>query len=441
MRVAVVGAGIAGLSCALELQEAGLDVCVFEKEEQVGGRMSTRMRGGLAFDLGANFLVRSYSSICGLAHRFGVGLKTLSPVRHLVLREGGLFPMNYTGPADLRQLGGLHWREQLRLAWMACKARFRPHPLDFFELSDVPERYLREDAHSYAARKVGREFADYVVDGFNSCMMFSRAREMSAATFAALFGMMSGSHRDFTVQRAEGQMQAIPSALASRLRVHTATPVQRLKAVAGGWRISSALGEMDFHRVVLASTAGAARQILLESGPQLELLNKIRYAATINVSFRIPAQVLGDHHCFYVPFLENPVVAEFTNEALKGIECQGDSLVNVGLHEGAARALLDCSDEHVFAAVRQQLLSLHQGLAQVASRVRPHDLQRWPEAIPKYSSEQVQRVRRFLHNGQGQGGLYLCGDYLNAPWTEGASRSGQRVAEQILACDSDIWRT
>ena len=47
MRVAVIGAGIAGLTCARELQQAGVDVHVFERNEIVGGRMSTRTQGGL----------------------------------------------------------------------------------------------------------------------------------------------------------------------------------------------------------------------------------------------------------------------------------------------------------------------------------------------------------------------------------------------------------
>jgi hypothetical protein len=40
--VAVVGAGMAGLSCARELTDAGLRVTVFEKSRGVSGRMSTR---------------------------------------------------------------------------------------------------------------------------------------------------------------------------------------------------------------------------------------------------------------------------------------------------------------------------------------------------------------------------------------------------------------
>ena len=38
-RIAVIGAGIAGLTCAYELQKAGFDVVVLEKNSYVGGRM------------------------------------------------------------------------------------------------------------------------------------------------------------------------------------------------------------------------------------------------------------------------------------------------------------------------------------------------------------------------------------------------------------------
>ena len=41
-RIAVIGAGIAGLSCATELQGAGVTVRIFEKSRGPGGRMSTR---------------------------------------------------------------------------------------------------------------------------------------------------------------------------------------------------------------------------------------------------------------------------------------------------------------------------------------------------------------------------------------------------------------
>ncbi len=55
-QVAIVGAGIAGLSCAQRLAEAGRSVRVFEKSRGVGGRMATRRtKQGAAFDHGAQY--------------------------------------------------------------------------------------------------------------------------------------------------------------------------------------------------------------------------------------------------------------------------------------------------------------------------------------------------------------------------------------------------
>ena len=55
-RIAVIGAGLAGLSCAQNLNTAGLDVTVFDKSRGLGGRLATRRADGLAFDHGAQYL-------------------------------------------------------------------------------------------------------------------------------------------------------------------------------------------------------------------------------------------------------------------------------------------------------------------------------------------------------------------------------------------------
>ena len=52
-RVAIVGAGIAGLACARALAAGGVDVVVFEKSRGPGGRTSTRRAGDARWDHGA----------------------------------------------------------------------------------------------------------------------------------------------------------------------------------------------------------------------------------------------------------------------------------------------------------------------------------------------------------------------------------------------------
>lgn len=54
-RIAVVGAGMAGLSCAGVLHRAGAAVTVFDKGRRAGGRLATRRVDGLQFDHGAQY--------------------------------------------------------------------------------------------------------------------------------------------------------------------------------------------------------------------------------------------------------------------------------------------------------------------------------------------------------------------------------------------------
>ncbi|MCE2881996.1 MAG: FAD-dependent oxidoreductase [Planctomycetaceae bacterium] len=55
MRVAVIGAGIAGLACARTLRDHLVETVVFEKSRGAGGRMSTRRGDHGAFDHGAQY--------------------------------------------------------------------------------------------------------------------------------------------------------------------------------------------------------------------------------------------------------------------------------------------------------------------------------------------------------------------------------------------------
>jgi len=435
MKVAVVGAGIAGLTCAWELHKAGVEVEVFERDPTVGGRMNTRTRDGLAFDVGANFLIRAYRGVNALADEMGVELRRASPVTHIVYHGGQPRLMNFTSIRDIFRMNSLNLLSRFRFLGFALKVRTIHAGLDFFDLGLAPDKLNQEDAYHFTRREVGQEFADYIVDSFNSCMMFSRSTETSVAACLSLFSMMADPAFDFSVMYAKGDMRAIPEALAQRLVVHRGRPVLALESQGARWGVATAGGSGVFDSVVLATTPRAALG-MLKGGPEAhrKLLAETRYATTINVSFRAPKEALGRTHCFYVPWVENRIISEFTNESLKGEHTthEGTSLVNVGLHEEAALNLIGETDAHIFETVRRELLGLNASLRDMADRVQPYDLQRWTEAIPKYDCAHIARVKEFLRDGQGRDGLFLCGDYMNAPWIEGASRSGQKVARQLL---------
>ena len=59
MHIAVIGAGLAGLTCVKELQARGHSVVVYEKSSSVGGRLCTRETELGGFDIGAQYFTAS----------------------------------------------------------------------------------------------------------------------------------------------------------------------------------------------------------------------------------------------------------------------------------------------------------------------------------------------------------------------------------------------
>lgn len=55
-KIAVIGAGPAGLACATSLRAHGVRATIYEKSRGIGGRVATRRRNGFQFDHGAQFL-------------------------------------------------------------------------------------------------------------------------------------------------------------------------------------------------------------------------------------------------------------------------------------------------------------------------------------------------------------------------------------------------
>jgi monoamine oxidase len=75
---AVVGAGLAGLQTAVDLQGVGADVVVFEARDRVGGRVFTATESGgpdggdLAFDLGGQWVGPGQTLVLRLARQLGL---------------------------------------------------------------------------------------------------------------------------------------------------------------------------------------------------------------------------------------------------------------------------------------------------------------------------------------------------------------------------------
>jgi squalene-associated FAD-dependent desaturase len=133
--VAVIGGGLAGITAAIELREAGIGVTLLEARPRLGGATASFSRGDLTVDTGQHVFLRCCTSYAELLARLGMTgsvrvqdrfdvtvLSPLSPGARARLRRSGLPAPLHLG-ASLAGYRFLSLPERLRVARAALALR------------------------------------------------------------------------------------------------------------------------------------------------------------------------------------------------------------------------------------------------------------------------------------------------------------------------------
>jgi squalene-associated FAD-dependent desaturase len=138
-RVVVVGGGLAGVSAALALADAGAEVTLLERRQRLGGLTWSFQRNGLSFDNGQHVFLRCCTAYLRFLERIGarhavhlqprLDIPVLSPdgTRASITRGALRAPLHLL--PTLARYRHLTVSERLRLAWPAL-ALSRLHPGD-----------------------------------------------------------------------------------------------------------------------------------------------------------------------------------------------------------------------------------------------------------------------------------------------------------------------
>ncbi len=433
LKIAVIGGGISGLTCAHRLQARGHEVVVFEASAAVGGRMRTVVKDGLAVDVGANLLLENYEHLHALARELGIEetLFSFESGAGGILRDNELTSFSPKSAFDVLRYRGVSFASRLQLLRYFLQASAWTSTLDFFDLSVGEDADAGRDAYTVVEERLGVEIADYLVDPFVRTFHFHGAREISMKAFDALAALFVG-REGFVPQGFRGFMSALPEALAARLDLRLGSPVRSVRP--STQRGAPVLVDgVSFDRVVLAVPAPIALGLLDGGSAAMRaLLSATRYASTLGVAFRVPLAVAEDFEGIWVPFRESVIISECANDACKGCLDGTDCVFTMGLHAETGEHWLGRSDEEILHDVALEWSRL---FPRYAGHLRGLHVERWPHAMPVYAPSHLGRVRAFLERddgeGQGAGGVFLCGDYLNHPWVEGSIRCGEKVAAQI----------
>lgn len=401
--VVVVGAGLAGLTCARELERAGLDVVVLERSDAVGGRVRTDVVDGFRCDRGFQLLNPAYPAVKQLVDVDALDLRQFAAGAALG-GEGG-----FSVVADPRRSpkyllrsarsGYLQPTELARLTAWAAPALGPVH-----RLLERPDEPL---ATSLDGAGVHGRLREEVLEPFLAGVLAEDEGETSA-TFTRL---LLRSFLLGTPGVPAGGMSALPEQIAAGVsRLVLGAEVTSVERAGAGRRVSIAGEWYDAGAVVVAADPRTAAHLTgLPATPMKGLVTF--WFATAEAPTDLDLLVLD-------PGRRGPVV----NTAVMSNVAPG--YAPPGRHLVQATALMAAGPvtEH---EVREHVGRIYRTSAQGWDLVAVHEIH---DALPVQPPGQP--VRRPVALGDG---LFVAGDHRDTASIQGALVSGRRAARAVTA--------
>lgn len=434
-QVIVVGGGLAGVSAAHALREAGCGVVVLERAPHAGGRAAGSERDGFRLDA-APFLVsardRRLLALVETARLTGRFL----PLRPVVVAqplEGRLEPAPPAGRRlEVARIAGVRLREALRLHRLARLERRFADLLD----PEAPERAARLDDRS-AADFVRLYFGPSVLERWAEPILGSDllADAASASRVSLLLARRARGEAPL------GTLRASPAELAVALwgeGDRLGVEVNALAREGAALTLDTSTGRVAADAVILAVSA---RETLRIAAPALAPAEREGLAAARTA----PALVLH-------VALERSPTRKATRVRVPA--CEGSPLATIAVEPGGAGAPAPAGAALVSLVARPDWAHAHleadesvigKGLLAALERILPRasdtvrfcELRRYAAAVPSFEVGCPRRLARLavLAAEQRAAGrrLYFAGDHWLAPTLDAAVASGRRAAAQLCA--------
>jgi phytoene dehydrogenase-like protein len=400
--VLVVGAGVAGLACARDLLDAGLDVRVLEAGDGVGGRMRTDRVDGFTVDRGFQVFNTSYPQVRRRLALRGLRLRPFTPGVLVHTDEGrlrfsdptraprtlpGLLPGRLGSARDLLALGALSARDLLAPVGLLKRAK------------DRTTRTALADAG------FSEEFVERLFRPFLSGVFLEDRLETSSRMFHLVWrSMLRG-----TLCLPAAGIGAVPTALTAALP-------------AGTVRLESPVAHLtDDGVLAVDGTETAARAVVVATGaapaagllPGLDVPAGRTVTTYYHVAPRSPLREPGLLVDTGGRFLNTCVLSEvFAGYAPSGAALVATSVLGTDT-EGREKAVREALEEVYGTDTRDwDVLTVRTVPDALPAMPPPHPLSLTSRVTP---------------------GRYVCGDHRATGSVQGAMASGARAAREVLA--------
>ncbi len=401
--IVIIGAGIAGLTCAKYLKDKGIEATVLEASDAVGGRVRTDEVDGFKLDRGFQVFLTSYPEAQKLLNYGELNFREIPSGARI--RYGDDF---FVMPNPLKDI------------WTAPKALFAPvgsllDKLHVFQMN-LDTRSLTDPAQS-SERRTTHDFLKYfgytdrIIERFFVPFFRGVFLERNLETRADLFKFLYGQFSKGEVVVPAAGMQAIPEQIAGNLsegQIRLNTRVQKIE----GKTVHLENGEkIAAEKIVIAADANTAAKLLGEkSATEFNSTTCIYFESDSPLEFEDEAYLIINSN------REEPIDHIFpASDAVPDYSANGKTLISANLV----------------------------GNKEVSEETIKNDLDKWfgggknwrhlktykiPEALPQYLKDSRSKPDLKINEY-----TYRCGDYTAYPSLNGAMKSGREVAAMIKA--------
>lgn len=456
-RLAIVGAGITGLTAASELVAAGHAVTVFEASDRVGGAIRTFRSDGWLVECGPNTALLRDTSLDPLLARAGLGpelqIANAAAAKRFIVRHGRPNAL----PSSLWQAIAtpiFNFRGKLRVLAEPFIAQNRDNP--------------DETLAAFARRRVGQEFLDYAVNPFIGGVYACAPEELCVRHALPRLWRLEQNHGSLVrgtiaLMRAKKKsgvrtksrlasfadgLETLPRALAASLgdAVRLRTAVTGVERVATGWRLTlraadSAASDAttpaarsataDFDAVLFTCGSAALARLAVDGGRPLAPFAALPWSSVTSLALGFRREDIAhpiDGFGMLVPAKENRRIlgALFSSTLFPGRAPEGHVLLTVfvGGRQPEYAALPDAELDAMVLAELRELIGVR------AAPVFRH-CSRVSQAIPKYTVAFGSLAAAADAFEREHPGLFVAGNSRTGISLSDCMAAGQAVAARI----------